>query len=426
MSHKLIILMLDGVSADYVATELHRLPNLAALAAAGHAVERLGAEVCGTSFPGRVSMLTGVTADVSGVYANKLWDPAAGRFRYAHPYDVRVPTIAGRARAAGRDVAVVGFGMVRPEDADLFLPPHWVRGFIQRARDAAPIPSDEPWLRVVAHRGQPERFARIAAAAGLPADWPQPGQPPVPRQLYYSICDFYACEWVGALAAADGAPDLIIGEVLLPDALQHDHGYKSDPAHWAIAYADTLVGLVLRRLHAAGRADRYNIAVMSDHGHSPIERAIRPDVVIPSATYQSDGSMLHVVPRDAAELARIEAALAAHGVTRHSSDHVPAEHRAAVVTFAAPDGASFEHDPPTPEGQPVAPPVALSSHGLRPGSPGDERFAVFSGPDVPRGRTATAAAVQVAPTFAALLGLPLDDFPAPPIFQPVGRGGRAG
>ncbi|MFQ3673996.1 MAG: hypothetical protein SNJ83_10415, partial [Aggregatilineales bacterium] len=54
---------------------------------------------------------------------------------------------------------------------------------------------------------------------------------------------------------------------------------------------------------------------------------------------------------------------------------------------------------------PSGKPNAISSHGLRPGHPGDDRFALFAGPNVPRGSVEAADAIQVAPTLAKLAGL---------------------
>jgi hypothetical protein len=56
-----------------------------------------------------------VHADVSGVWGNIIYD--GSRFRYAHLDDVRVPTLPKQAMDAGKDVAVIGFGMIRPKDA---------------------------------------------------------------------------------------------------------------------------------------------------------------------------------------------------------------------------------------------------------------------------------------------------------------------
>lgn len=417
MPHKLIVLMIDGVSADYFATERGRLPHLAALAERGMVVENLHSEVLGISLGGRVGMLTGVTADVSGVYGNLIYDGT--RFRYANPDDVRVPTLPARAMAAGKDVAALGFGMIRPEDAHTFKPPWWVAEFVQRARDAEPVPSDDSWLRVFMHQDSGERFNAACVRAGFPSVWPVMEVKGAGDGLMYGmICDQHIANWVGILAADEAAPDLIIAETLMTDTIQHYTGYKSEAAHYSVALADALVGIMIERLRRAGGLDQWNIALMSDHGHSVIEHAIHPQVIIPGTIMQSEGSVLNVVPRDAEHLAEITEKLAPYGVMPFHVDYVPADVRPMMASFLAPPRTSFEHDNQD-ETEPTGAPKMTSSHGLKPGDPGDDRFAVFAGPDVPQGVIAEAAAVQVAPTFAALLGLPLEDYPAAPIFSPV-------
>lgn len=414
MIHKLIVIMLDGISADYFATCRDRMPHITALGANGLIVERLGAEVCGTSLPGRASMMTGARADASGIYGNRIWN--GEEFRYASPYDVRVPTLAARATEAGCSVGVVGFGMLRPEDAHIFRAPWWTGGFVQRARDNTPIPASADWLRVVEYRDPHTQFADAVSAFGLPDEWPQTdGIDFNGRAMRAIVSDARTLDWMAALALSADAPDLIISEVLLTDTIQHYAGYKSDLAHWAISYADMLVGGLVARLRAANLLDRYHIAVMSDHGHAPIDRAIYPEIVIPDTIYQCEGSFLHVVPRSAAELDEITARLAEHGATRYNSDHLPAEQRAAVIPFLAPDDMSFEADLPFPISEPVGRPSAISSHGLRPGHPGDERFAVFAGPEITAARIDRADPAQVAPTLAHLLGLDVRGFAHEPI-----------
>jgi predicted AlkP superfamily pyrophosphatase or phosphodiesterase len=415
MPQKLIVIMIDGISAEYFSTCRGRLPHLSTLAERGLVVNSLHSEVLGTSMPGRVSMMTGVTADVSGAYGNLIWD--GERFRYVNPDDIRVPTLPARALSAGLDVAVFGFGMIRPEDAAIFLLPWWVGLYIQRARDTVPQPSDLPWLRVYNHQDGGERFNAMCAAVDFPSRWPSPTEDNTAESFQYGLmCDYYALNWTGIAAASPDAPDLIITEFLTTDTVQHDTGYKSDTSHWAISQADAMVGVVIERLRSAGVEGQWNIAVMSDHGHSPIQRAIRPQVIIPGTPMQSEGGILNVVPRDADDLARITQALAPYGVQPFHTDYVPEDLRGQVASFLAPDGMTFEPDDPD-ETEPVGAPRLLSSHGLRPGNPADDRFAVFAGPDVEPGIVESANAVQVAPTLAALLRLPLDEFPADPVFH---------
>lgn len=413
MTVGLIVLMIDGVSTDTFARERGRMPHLASLAERGATVERLAAEVPGTSLPGRTSILTGVSSDVSGVYGNMLWD--GERFRYASPDDVRVQTLPGGARAAGLRSASIGMGMVRPEDCDVFVRPWWVGAFVQRARDSAPQPAEDAWARVARYADASGMLHAAAAAAGLPDRYDPIGEDPSERALAGFQGDQRVAQWVGSLAAHPDGPDLIVAEFLMTDTIQHRAGYGSSAALWTISLADALVGDVLARLRAAGREDAYDVVVLSDHGHGPIDWALRADVLLPGMRYQSEGGMLHVVPRDRSELDTATRVLAEHGAVRYEADYLPPERRAEVVTFLAPDGTSFEHDPAVPAHSPRVAPVARSSHGARPGHPNDDRFLVAAGPNVQRARIERATAGAVAPSLAALLGLPPGAYPAEPV-----------
>lgn len=411
MSDKLIVLMVDGVSAEHYALDKVRFPHFAALEARGFRVERLHSEVLGTSLPGRTSMITGATADVSGVYGNKIW--GGKHFRYANPDDVRVSTIPGLAKAAGKTVAVMGFGMIRPEDAHIFKAPWWVGEFVQRARDTEP--ADAAWVRAATFPLD-ERFEKACEAAGVSPQLPSMDVSTEAARAFYGIlADFAITDWIAALAVSPDAPDLIIAEFLTTDSIQHKTGYRSAMSHWSVEQADMAVGRLIERLRSAGVLDEWNIAVMSDHGHSAIETALHPAAVIPGVQVQCEGGSLLVAPKDAAELDHVTTALAAYGVEPYPNTCVPAEMRDQVYVFVAPPGMSFEDDDPNAT-EPLGKPNNISSHGLRPGFPGDDRFALFAGPGVPNGCIAEANAAQVAPTFAALLGLSVEDFAAAPLF----------
>ena len=59
VQRKLLLIMIDGVSADYFEAHPNRLPNLSSLAEDGYRVRRMRSAVPGTSMPGRASILTG-------------------------------------------------------------------------------------------------------------------------------------------------------------------------------------------------------------------------------------------------------------------------------------------------------------------------------------------------------------------------------
>lgn len=416
MPQKLIVYMIDGVAADHYQSDCKRFPHLTALEERGFRIENLRAEALGTSLPGRTSMLTGVTADVSGVYGNKIWDGEAS-FRYAGPDDIRVPTLPQLAKAAGKRVASINAGMIRAEDADIMKAPWWIEGeMIQRARDSAPTTSGASWHRV-ATAPLHEEFVQVCREAGLPTHFPQglDRQNPATFPLYALMADQLAADWVGALAASPQAPDLIWAEFLMTDTLQHYNGYKSELGHFAVEQSDMALGRMMQRLENAGVADEWTIAVMSDHGHSPIETALNPNIIIPGVTVQCEGGSLLVAPKDAAELKMVEKQLAAYGVEPYPNECVPPEYRDQIYVFVAPPLTSFENENPNAT-EPTGKPKAISSHGIKPGWSGDHRFALFAGPAVPQGSLAEAKATQVAPTLAALLGLPVSGFQAAPVF----------
>ena len=408
---KLIVMMLDGISADSFARHKGYMPHLAGLAKQGLAVENLESEVCGTSFPGRTSIATGALANDSGIYGNVIWD--GSEFRHATPDDVRVPTLPALAKAAGKSSAVIGYGMIRPEDADVFKAPWWAGAFIQRSRDAVPVPTAESWRRAVEH--SESRLEGFATRLGIAL----PNLPDLSDKYAKSaVGDSQIVNLAGAVAL-EYQPDLLFTEVLLPDTAQHYAGYDSPEALWSLTYADALVGQMVARLNAAGLLEQYTLAILSDHGHSRIEKALHPEVIIAGTTFACEGSMLHVVPKNSAELADIRAKLAEFGVEEYPNDHVPDEQLEQVFCFVAPELHNFEQDPAQPTTEAIGEPKLLSSHGIRPGLPGDDRFMVMVGEGVSARSVHRAQARQVAPTLATALGISTKEFSGESLLEPT-------
>ncbi|MDR9390656.1 MAG: alkaline phosphatase family protein [Trueperaceae bacterium] len=411
----LILVMIDGVSADTFRIRRGRLANLASLAASGLVVERLSAAVPGTSLPGRASILTGAPARRNGVYGNRLLDEAHGAFRYASPYDVRLPTLPRLAREAGSTTAAVGMGMVRPEDVDVFAHPWWVGSFVQRARDARPEPLANGWENVAGTLDPSGALAEAAAKAGVPDafDALDLDDASVAAMAGF-LGDRRVAEWVGALATSDDAPDLIVTELLMTDTVQHRSGYDTPLSQWTTTLMDGLIGDLLARLRDAGREDAYDLMILSDHGHGPVERALRPDVLLPGETFVSEGGLLHVLTPDAPTRERVTGILAEVGAQAYPTAYLPDDLQGVLSSFLAPDGVSFEHDGEAPDG-PWATPSAVSSHGKRPGHPDDDRFLLLAGPRIEGGVVPRAEAADVAATAARLLGLDVAPFEGTPL-----------
>src|SRR5699024_3929100 len=305
---KVFLLMLDGISADTFHNHRGRLPFLSRLADGAFSVERLSSLVPGISLPGRASILTGRSAAEAGVYGNNIWHDT--QFSYATPDDVRVPTLPQLALQAGLDVAAIGFGMVRPEDATVFRRPWWADAFIQRARDVEPPPAEGAWLRAAEHVDATGRLAAAAAAAGFPDDYPLRFPD---RRIYGLTGDLHVANWAGLLAARDPAPDFLLTELLMTDSIQHRYGFDSEEALWALSYLDSLVGVILHRL--GDRAAEYNFVVLSDHGHWPVKQALRPAALLPGMHADAQGALLHVKVDSPEDEARATSRLAEFGVT---------------------------------------------------------------------------------------------------------------
>ncbi len=172
----------------------------------------------------------------------------------------------------------------------------------------------------------------------------------------------------------------------------------------------------MKRLEHSGRLGDYTLAILSDHGHASVHTAIHYDVLLPNSLCESEGGTLYVAVKNQNELANATAILGEQGVEPWDSEHIVPEYREVIATFVAPDGSSFERNPKDLAPTPTGTPRYRSMHGFKPGTPGDDRFAVFWGKGVAPEVIAKADPLQITPSFAKILGLPLTLYGAEAIF----------
>ncbi len=402
---KLIVIMIDGVSADYFRDNRAKLPHLSKLAKEGFVVDRLHSIQPATSLPGRTTMMTGVSCDKHGAWGNTIWD--GKQFRYATPYDVVAKSLPQEAMEAGLDVAVMGFGMLRPEEAQVFRHPWWVGEMIQRGRDNTAKYAEDGWLKTTRYEDKTGRLEALFNQGYMPATPDAYASSSNPALTYLSAelaGDAVMMQWSAGLATSQKAPDLIVTEILTPDSVQHKMGYESLLSHWSVMYSDALVGQLVTCLQEAKRDD-YNLAIMSDHGHMQVKSVIHPDVIIPETEYAMECGWLYVNYQNQNELQEVAVKLAEYGVELSDASPIPEKYKHEIAVFVAPEGMTFEPVIGDASEEPTGQPYNLSSHGFRPGTSGDDRFCVFLGPDVKQDSVAHADAIQVKPTLARLLGL---------------------
>ncbi|MEH6578375.1 MAG: alkaline phosphatase family protein [Amphritea sp.] len=415
--NKLILIMIDGISAELFTQRRSWMPHLHALAEQGTRIQALAPEVCGTSFPGRTSMIVGRPAAEHGIYGNKIWDGM--EFRWSNPYDVRTPTLAGFAKMAGRDVANIGYGMVRPEDCNVYCTSWWVDDVMNRARNEDPHPTDEQWTMLGRNLDPDKRIAALAAA-DINISIVNPDSDKTAKLSLGMLADQQLLEIAAGLANSEQAPDLIMLEIGITDYYLHTYGSDHPLTEWSLRTADSQVGLLMERLRKSGTLDDYNFAIMSDHGHGPIPDAVYCDQLLPEGVrWSSEGGMLLVAPRSDDEAQQVIATLAEMGIELWNNDFLPEELRHQLLAFTHPEDTifSFEKDSKG-SGNTTGQSNYNSNHGMRPGTEADYRFCIFSGPRVPQGSVSFGTADQVAPTLAALMNV-TTDWTCQPLFQPV-------
>ncbi len=216
---------------------------------------------------------------------------------------------------------------------------------------------------------------------------------------------------------SDNPPDLIFAELAMPDYLLHDFGEDSPQMQWNLLWIDAQIGLLLGWLAMAGQD--WNLVLVSDHGHSPVTKAIHPEKILPKQTpHTCEGAILHIALENHSDRERYQSLLAPHGIIDAGKRHLPEDHSNEVMAFLAPDEYIFETATDSSTTEPVGISHYQSSHGFRFGYPDDERFALFHGSDIAAGSTHFATAGQLAPTVAELANLGTATYSEPPIFYP--------
>lgn len=404
---KMILILVDGIGADFFAQYRHLLPHMNRLACEGLTIERLAPETCATSLPGRASILTGVPAREHGIYGNIIWDGTT--FRYASPYDVKSPAITRLAMDSGRNVACIGYGMAQKEDCQLFHPPFWVQDYMAESVE------DENcgWRKTC---GDESDF--VVGKCCIKT---------IHSRLIHQPCTTNGYEMIGQIndqimmdrltelaLSKENTPDFLLTEIAMPDYFFHQYGSHSEHGLWAAIAADSMIGRLVSQLEQADLRSEWTLAIMSDHGHADVEGTLFPNNFLPSGTrYACESSILHVAVKSESDYKNIADRLKDFSVEPLEGQHIPPG-QTSVRAFLAKDKIVFEDSKPDcqlPEGESHY----VSSHGFRFGHASDERFAIFSGLPIPSSSVYRASAEQIAPTMAQIMNLPVARFPDTPL-----------
>jgi predicted AlkP superfamily pyrophosphatase or phosphodiesterase len=403
-----LLVSIDGIRRGDLDDPAHALPTLRRLAGRGAVARSLVSVWPSVTYPAHTTMVTGVSPARHGITNNVVFDPFekndGGWYWYASA--IRAETLWDAARSAGIHVANVTWPVTVGASIRYNLPQFWRAKTIEDDQLLAALST--PGLvtelrasgRQIPGEHRPDRD-RAQAAAMLIATHR-------PRLTLLYLCDL--------------------------DAAEHEAGPGSAKAWEVLERTDALLGEVVAV--AERTFPRLAVVVVSDHGFAPIARETRPNVALRRAgllesagegkdtkvtsyravTWKAGGSAA-IVPQSASDLAtrdavtRIAGELAADPESGVAAvlDGREVERAGgfpgALVVLQASPGWQFSERSDEP--------LTVSTrykgtHGWDPNLPAMKTVLILSGDGIaPGAALGDVPMIDVAPTVAALLGVPL-------------------
>jgi predicted AlkP superfamily pyrophosphatase or phosphodiesterase len=290
-SRAVILISVDGLAAFYLDDPRAEMPTIRALAEAGARAARMKASAPTVTWPNHTTLVTGVTPARHGVVGNDYFDRARRKkvILISDPeYDkdqlLRVPTIYDLAKARGLSTAAIRWPATRNAKAlDWTLPD---------------VFSDE-----LLHRFTTPSLMAECKRAGV---WSESEVIHYgPRELRVVSDDM--CTRVFNFILREHHPSLALLHLTHVDSVEHVKGPRTPEAYAAIKAADAQVRQVWDEVKRdyPGQA---TVMIVSDHGFSPVERLILPNVVLRDAKLvdvkggKAQGGAVHVVSQGGAAL----------------------------------------------------------------------------------------------------------------------------
>jgi predicted AlkP superfamily pyrophosphatase or phosphodiesterase len=411
-----LLVSIDGLRPDYVlAADRYglKVPNLRRLLAEGaHASAMIGV-LPSVTYPSHTTMVTGVSPARHGIFANTTFDPLGRNLEgwYWYAEDIRVPTIWDAAAEAGLVTASVDWPVTVGARITHNIVQYWRSSGVDAPDDA--------------------KLKRVLSTPGLLAE-AERALGPYPAGEANRIEDDRRRAAFNVYLLDTRHPRLQLAYFSALDDEQHASGPGSAPALAVLEAVDTLLGQVRAAAEKSG-GGRAVIAVVSDHGHNRTVRELRLNEALRAAGMilldekgkRTDwkafawgrGGSAAIMLRDAEDRATRQAVsdvlsrLAALPDTPIQKVLDGAEARAAG---SYPDAAFVVSAMPgvrivdAMEGEVVQPGLPRGTHGFLPDSPDMHAAFFIAGPGILRGQDLGRVDMRdVAPTVAALLGLPL-------------------
>ena len=408
-----IVVTVDGLKPDsYLAPDAHnlRIPVLRRLVLDGASSDGARSVFPSVTYPAHTSIASGVVPGRHGVVANRAFDPLEknqeGWRWYAE--DVKVPRLWDLASNAGYSSAVINWPVTVGARVNYLVPEIWRAG----------TPDDKKLVRALSTPGLLDAVGK--AYPGFEQRWTEEG-----------FSDEAKTD-IATYLIEKASPNLLFLHLTQVDSAQHKRGLWSPEALTAIEDSDRQLGRLLEATQRSGNGASTALIVASDHGFAEVNRLVRPGALLRQAglvqlddkskvsswsvSLLPNGGSLYVYLKDPQDPTLQAAALKVFsdkarepnsGIGR-VLEHVEisalggdpeaflALDAAPNTTFAAGYGGDYDT------------PISVKAmHGYDPERPEMRASLLLFGPTVTKGKLTDARLVDIAPTAAAWLQLPL-------------------
>jgi hypothetical protein len=408
-----IVASVDALRPEFYCDETWPAPTMQQLAFEGVRADGVRTVFPALTYPAHTTLVTGALPARHGIVANRPF--LAERRTEAWMWEasrIRVPTIWDAVRAAGGTTASVGWPVTVGAGIDWNVPDVWPEHYVQADFiDPVRAATTPPGLFEELEREATGRLRGENFGLGWLA-----------REVRVGSMAAYLFERY--------RPTLLLMHLIGTDHMQHERGRNNPMTRRAVGAADRAIGQVVETVERLEMRDRVAFVVVGDHGSINRHTQLRPNAWLVAAglmedgedrgewraAFHADGGSAFLRLRDAGDgdaAAAVRRVLDArpHGiralfrvVERPELDALGADPDAAFALAAIP-GIEFSDLPDLPDVQPVH----GATHGYHPDEPEMRTGFVGAGAGFRPGADAPLLPIEcVAPTVAALLGIPFD------------------
>lgn len=409
---RIIMISIDGMKPSSYTDPKSKAPNLKALAQSGAWADGVVGVLPTVTYPSHTTLITGVDPAIHGIVDNLILDPE-GRsngawFYYAR--DIKVPTLPMAARSRGLRAGGVTWPVTVGMELDYNVPEFFRSNHEENVSMLRALSSPRTLMDAV------------EGARGKPFGWPQTDRDRT------DLTNFIVKNF---------DPHVMLLHLIEMDSAQHSNGPDTPQAAASLERVDALVGEIVATVKAAGRADRTNFVIVSDHGFLPTKTAVQPNAAFKNegllkvddrgrisewqAYFLASGGAGFVYVKDQATVPKVQQILErlksdpANGI-RSLWNRTELVARGAHPSAAF--GIDFEESFYSGNGFDVVlkPSGSKGGHGFSPDRPALHASFIMSGPSVKaRGSIGVIKMTQIAPTLASILRVSLSPSAAKPL-----------